>query len=77
MFRSDREWREIFGYVGLRVQYAADLKELFHCEENYKIKRGFYVLEPAHPKDFQFLSADEQRSFRVTQPANALAPVLS
>ena len=77
MFRSDREWREIFGFVGLRVQYAADLKELFHCEENYKIKRGFYVLEPAHPKDFQFLSADEQRSFRVTQPANALAPVLS
>jgi len=77
MFRSDKEYREIFGLLGLKVSYAADTKELYNCEPNYKIPRGLYVLDPkSPPKDYQFLRSAEQRSFHVKQPKNALAPVL-
>jgi len=76
MFRSDKEYREIFSLMGLKVSYAADTKELYNCEPNYKIPRGLYVLDPKTPKDLQFLRSEEQRSFHVKAPKNSLAPVL-
>jgi SAM-dependent methyltransferase len=76
MFRSDKEYREIFGLLDLKISYAADVKELFNCEPNYKIPRGLYVLNPKSPAHSGFLRADEQRSFHVKSPKNALAPVL-
>merc|ERR1712195_465020 len=76
MFRSDKEYREIFGLLDLKVSYAADTKELFNCEPNYKIPRGLYVLNPKSPAHAGFLRADERRSFHVKSPKNALAPVM-
>jgi len=76
-FRTDREYREIFGLMGLRIAYAADVMELFKCEMNYKIPRGLYVLEPNGPTEssMQFLSSEEQRSFRLRSGSQTLAPV--
>ena len=76
MFRSDKEYREIFGLLDLKISYAADVKELINCEPNYKIPRGLYVLNPKSPAHSGFLRADEQRSFHVKSPKNALAPVM-